>query len=81
MTVFIKINTFNSESSRNEIFIVQEGLWYVMPLSKMYPLYRGDQFYWWRKPEYQEKTTYLSHVTDKLYHILLYRGHLFINSA
>ena len=21
------------------------------------PVYRGCQFYWWRKPEYQEKTT------------------------
>ena len=24
------------------------------------------QFYWWRKPEYQEKTTDLPQVTDKL---------------
>ena len=30
-------------------------------------LYRGSQFYWWRKPEYPEKTTDLSQVTDKLY--------------
>ena len=52
-------------------FYIRLGLWCLMALSTIYHLYRGVQFYWWRKQEFPEKATDLPQVNDKLYNIFV----------
>jgi hypothetical protein len=39
---------------------------------EIFQLYHGDQFWWWKKPEYPKRTTDHVQITGKLYHFRLW---------
>ena len=59
------------------LYLITDNNWFylifgvLMPLSTIFQLYHGDQFEWWRKPEYLERTTNHGQATGKLYHLRL----------
>jgi hypothetical protein len=47
------------------------NFWCFTPLSAIFQLYHGDQYKWWKNPEYPERTTDHGQATGKLYHLRL----------
>ena len=63
------------ENTAKYMLVLYYGL-SLTPLSTIFQLYRGDQLLLAEDIRAPMKTPDLSQVTDKLYHIMLYRAHL-----
>jgi hypothetical protein len=57
--------------STNTTILLWFDLLCLMPLSAIFQLYHGDQFYWLKKLESPERTTDHGQATGKLYHLRL----------
>ena len=50
-------------------------IWCLTPLSTIFQLYRGGQFYWWTKPEHPEKPPiYINLKRNRLYYFTSYKN-------
>jgi len=48
--------------SENNVHLFGFEIWYLTLLPTIFQLYRGDEFYWWRKPE--KPPTYRKSLTN-----------------
>ena len=52
---------------------VRLGLWYLTSLSTIFQLYRGSQFYWWRKPLICYQISNNRNPDSIITHIIIYK--------